>query len=353
MRTTNNLHVVDAVPLVSPEALRTDLPMSPTATETVAHARDAIADIIRGDDHRRLVVVGPCSIHDVVAAREYAQFLAPLAHELRDSLVILMRVYFEKPRTTIGWKGLVNDPHLDGSYDMPTGLRMARSLLLELAEMGLPAATEILDPITPQYFAELISWAAVGARTTESQTHREMASGLSMPIGFKNSTDGSLQAAVNAMQSARQPHRFLGINQWGQVSVIHTTGNRHTHVVLRGSESGPNYSSEHLTGVRAMLETAGYPPQVMIDCSHGNSEKDYRRQPQVLDDVCKQIADGESMIMGAMIESNLVAGKQAFPQPVADLRYGQSITDACVDCATTESMLRQLARTVAQQPSPA
>ncbi|TVR45126.1 MAG: 3-deoxy-7-phosphoheptulonate synthase, partial [Planctomycetota bacterium] len=306
MRQTNNLHIVAAEPLVSPEALRTDMPASAQAYDTVADTREAIAAILRGEDSRRLVVIGPCSIHDPVAAMEYAHFLKPLADELNDRIVVLMRVYFEKPRTSIGWKGLINDPHLDGSCDMPTGMRTARRLLLELAEMGLPTATEILDPITPQYFAELISWAAVGARTTESQTHREMASGLSMPIGFKNSTDGSLQAAVNAMISARQPHKFLGINGWGQVSVVSTTGNANTHVVLRGSDKGPNYSPRHLAAIRAVLEESGFKPRVMVDCSHGNSEKDHNRQPLVVENLMAQAAAGEEAIMGFMIESNLV-----------------------------------------------
>lgn len=344
MRPTNNLHVVEAIPLVSPEALRTDLPASALANDTVANTREAIANILNGSDPRKMVVVGPCSIHDVDAALAYARFLAPLQRELSDRLVILMRVYFEKPRTTIGWKGLINDPHLDGSCDMAHGIRLARKLLLELAEMGLPTATEILDPITPQYVAELISWAAVGARTTESQTHREMASGLSMPIGFKNSTDGSLQAAINAMISARQPHRFLGINQWGQVSVVHTTGNENTHVVLRGSDTGPNYQAADMQRIRALLHEAGYaPPRVMVDCSHGNSEKDHNRQPVVIDDLCTQISAGETAIMGFMIESNLVAGKQPFPRPKDELVYGQSITDACIDLPTTEQILRSLA----------
>ena len=353
MRQTNNLNVVKAVTLDSPETLRSNIPVSDAACETVANARESIAKIIRGEDHRQIVVVGPCSIHDPKSALEYAKFLAPLAIELKDSLQILMRVYFEKPRTTVGWKGFINDPHLDGSCDMAAGIRQGRELLLQIAELGLPAASEILDPITPQYFSELIAWAAVGARTTESQTHREMASGLSMPIGFKNSTDGSLQAAVNAMVSAREAHSFLGINKLGQVSVIHTAGNQNTHVVLRGSSSGPNYHPSDIEKVNKALEHEGFVPRIMIDCSHGNSEKDHNRQPIVLDEICEQIANGQSSIMGVMVESHLIAGKQKFPQPLEDLVYGQSITDACVDLTTTESMLRKLAQPLANNLSPA
>ena len=302
MRQINNLHVAEVVPLESPATLRAQIPVSDKANDIVANAREAIARIIRGEDQRQIVVVGPCSIHDPQSALEYARFLAPLAEELKDSLQILMRVYFEKPRTTVGWKGFINDPHLDGSCNMAEGIRRGRQLLLEIAELGLPAATEILDPITPQYFSELISWAAVGARTTESQTHREMASGLSMPIGFKNSTDGSLMAAVNAMLSAQEAHSFLGINKHGQVSIIKTSGNQNTHVVLRGSSSGSNYHAADIAKVNTALKKAGFTPRIMIDCSHGNSEKNHNRQPLVLDDICQQLTAGQSSIMGVMVE---------------------------------------------------
>ncbi len=312
----------------------------------VADTRDRIRGILQGSDKRLLVIVGPCSIHDVKAAYEYGEKLALLRSELRDQLEIVMRVYFEKPRTTIGWKGLINDPHLDGSYDINTGLRLARKLLLDLARMGLPAATELLDPIIPQYIADVISWTAIGARTTESQTHREMASGLSMPVGFKNGTDGRLGAAVNAMLAASRPHSFLGINAHGLASIVTTTGNPDGHIVLRGGKTGPNYDAIHVEKAAQELAQHQLNQRVMIDCSHDNAGKDHTRQPIALQDIANQVKTGTSPIMGVMIESHLVAGNQSIPKDLSGLVYGQSITDACVDLATTADMLRNLAESV-------
>lgn len=343
MRQTNNLHVVDTSPLITPTALKQELPISERVAETVATTRDAIRAILQGEDPRVLAVVGPCSIHDVDAARDYAEHLLKAKEELRDRLLIVMRVYFEKPRTTTGWKGLINDPHLDDSYDVATGLRLARKLLLDLAEAGLPAATEMLDPITPQYLAELVTWTGIGARTSESQTHREMASGLSMPVGFKNSTDGSIAPAVNAISAALHPHRFLGIDGQGQVSVVSTTGNPDCHLVLRGGANAPNYDVESVAIAAKVLQQSKLCTRIMIDCSHGNTQKDFRRQPLVLSDVAAQLRAGSPQLMGVMIESNLVAGKQTFPVPRQQLVYGQSITDPCVDFPTTVAMLRELA----------
>ena len=278
---TSDLHVVETRPLVAPSLLHRELPMGEAAATTVREARERIKAILRGDDPRLLVIVGPCSVHDVQAAQEYAAAIAEEHRRHRDQLEVVMRVYFEKPRTTVGWKGLINDPHLDGSYDINTGLRLARGLLLHLADMGLPAATELLDPVVPQYIADLISWTAIGARTTESQTHREMASGLSMPIGFKNGTDGSAMTAINAMEAAARPHNFLGINQEGHAAIVTTTGNPDGHLVLRGGKQGTNYHAEAIESAAAALAKEGLPARVMVDCSHGNSNKDYRRQGEV------------------------------------------------------------------------
>jgi 3-deoxy-7-phosphoheptulonate synthase len=328
---------------VTPATLHTELPITETAANLVSATRDRIRNILQNEDRRVLVIVGPCSIHDVDAAREYGEKLVSLREELADDLEIVMRVYFEKPRTSIGWKGLINDPHLDGSYDINTGLRLARQLLLDLAHMGLPAATELLDPIIPQYIADVIAWTAIGARTTESQTHREMASGLSMPIGFKNGTDGNLHAAVNAMLAASRPHHFLGINHSGHASIVTTTGNPDGHLVLRGGKDGPNYSITHIQQAAQDLHKLGLNSRIMVDCSHGNSDKDYRRQPVVLQELAAQLRAGSKHIMGVMIESHLMAGKQSIPNNLSDLVYGQSITDPCVDFATTETILRDLA----------
>jgi 3-deoxy-7-phosphoheptulonate synthase len=340
---TSDLHVVETRPLVPPAALHRDLPLSDRAASTVQQARQAIQAILHGRDQRLLVIVGPCSVHDVAAAHEYADFIADARQRHRDELEVVMRVYFEKPRTTVGWKGLINDPHLDHSYDINTGLRRARGLLLHLAEMGLPAATELLDPVVPQYIADLISWTAIGARTTESQTHREMASGLSMPIGFKNGTDGSASTAINAMEAAARPHHFLGINGDGHAAIVTTTGNPDGHLVLRGGTRGTNYHPEAVEEAAAALERAGLPARVMVDCSHGNSNKDYRRQGLVAEQVAEQLRAGSRHVMGVMIESHLVAGNQKIPSDLSELTYGQSITDACIDLEATREVLEGLA----------
>jgi 3-deoxy-7-phosphoheptulonate synthase len=339
MRQTNNLHVVDTFPLVTPTELKQELSISERVADTVATTRDAIRAILQGEDRRLLAVVGPCSIHDVDAARDYAEHLLKARDELKDRLLIVMR------------KGLINDPHLDDSYDVATGLRLARQLLLDLAEAGLPAATEMLDPITPQYLAELVTWTGIGARTSESQTHREMASGLSMPVGFKNSTDGSIAPAVNAMSASLHPHRFLGIDGKGQVSVVTTTGNPDCHLVLRGGSNAPNYDVESVAIAAKVLQQSNLCTRIMVDCSHGNTQKDFRKQPVALASVAAQIRAGDTHLMGVMIESNLVAGKQSFPAPRHQLVYGQSITDPCVDFPTTLSMLRELADAAAARPS--
>lgn len=350
MRKTSDLHVVETRPLLAPATIHSELPITETAATLVASTRDRIRNILNGNDRRLLVVVGPCSIHDVHAAFEYGEKLAFLRNTLADQLEIVMRVYFEKPRTSVGWKGLINDPHLDGSYDINSGLRQARQLLIDLAHLGLPAATELLDPIIPQYIADVIAWTAIGARTTESQTHREMASGLSMPVGFKNGTDGSLHTAVNAMLSASQPHRFLGINLEGLASIVTTTGNPDGHIVLRGGKHGPNFDAAHVELAAAELNRQHLSPRLMIDCSHGNSGGDYTQQPAALQEVAAQMENGSRHIMGVMIESHLVAGKQPFPQDKSQLVYGQSITDACVDFSTTIEMLQGLAVAMQRQP---
>ena len=343
---TSDLHVVETRPLVSPHLLHQDLSMDPKAAELVVQTRRRIKQILSGEDLRILVVVGPCSIHDVTAAREYARKLEPLRLRYSKQLEIVMRVYFEKPRTTVGWKGLINDPHLNDSYDINTGLRRARSLLLELAMQGMPAATELLDPVVPQYIADLISWTAIGARTTESQTHREMASGLSMPIGYKNGTDGTATIAIQAMQAAAKPHHFLGINQDGQASIVSTTGNPDGHLVLRGGKSGTNYHLEAVNDVVKELSGIGMASRVMVDCSHGNSNKDFRRQSVVLHSVVDQIRKGSKNIMGVMLESHLREGNQKLTSDLSSLVYGQSITDACIDIDTTESLLEDLASAI-------
>jgi 3-deoxy-7-phosphoheptulonate synthase len=348
MHKTSDLHVVENRSLVTPARLHGELPITESAASVVAQTRDKIRNILSHEDSRLLVIVGPCSIHDVNAAIEYGTKLAGLRKELSDRLEIVMRVYFEKPRTNIGWKGLINDPHLNNSYDINTGLRMARKLLLDLAHMDLPSATELLDPITPQYIADLITWTAIGARTTESQTHREMASGLSMPIGFKNNTDGSLQAAINAMLAAGQPHHFLGINHDGIASIVSTTGNPDSHLVLRGGKSGPNYEQESVQSAREQLAKQKLNPRMMVDCSHANANKDHRQQIVVLQNIAQQIQGGAKDILGVMIESHLKAGNQSIGG--GTLVYGQSITDACVDFETTADMLRSLAESLESQP---
>ncbi len=340
MQPTQNLHVKEIVRLLPPRALKEEFPTTERSNQTVVEGRETVKRILCGADPRLLVIVGPCSIHDVDGALAYAQKLNRLREELSDQLCIVMRVYFEKPRTTIGWKGLINDPHLDGSYDIDTGLKKARRLLLQITGMGLPAATEFLDPIVPQYIADFVSWAAIGARTTESQTHREMASGLSMPVGFKNSTDGSLQTAIDAMTSARAPHSFLGIDQDGVTSIIRTTGNSHGHVVLRGGRLQANYDPASIAMAVATLNKAGLPPMLMVDCSHANSGKQHARQEEVWRSVLEQRTGGNAMLIGLMVESYLEEGNQPIPKRAADLRHGVSITDACVGWETTERMLR-------------
>jgi 3-deoxy-7-phosphoheptulonate synthase len=342
MEPTNNLRVAHIMRLETPNGLRQKLPVTEAAANLVAGSRHNIAGVLEGWDRRLLVIVGPCSIHDPEAALDYAERLAPVRERLGEELLICMRVYFEKPRTTIGWKGLINDPHLDGSCDVPTGLFLARQLLLDLAQRGVPAATETLDPVSAQYFSDVISWTAIGARTTESQIHREMASGLSMPVGFKNGTDGGLTIVVDAMQAARAPHSFVGIDGAGQVSVVRTTGNQHCHAVLRGGSSGPNYGAASVRAAADKLTAAGLNPRVLIDCSHANSGKQHHNQPKVLADVAEQLAAGSEHVLGVMLESHLVAGRQDL-EPGRPLTYGQSITDACIDFDTTVGLLEQLA----------
>jgi 3-deoxy-7-phosphoheptulonate synthase len=335
-----DINITSKTLLPSPLALCNEIVKTEAADKFVGNSRDAINEIIFGKDRRLLVVIGPCSIHDLKAGREYAEKLAALSKEVSDRMLIVMRVYFEKPRTTVGWKGLIMDPKLDGTSDIPEGLRIARRLLLDIIDLGLPTATELLDPITPQYIADLICWSAVGARTTESQTHRQMASGLSMPLGFKNGTDGGLDVAINAIKAASQPQTFLGIDNQGQANALTTKGNPHCHIVLRGGSHGPNYAAEEVAKAREKLEKAKLIPAIMTDCSHANSHKDPARQPEVFDEVVRQSLSDPSII-GAMVESNLNFGNQAFPKPVDELQYGVSITDGCIDWETTEAMLRK------------
>ena len=347
MQRTSDINVVETRALPSPATLLAELPKTEAQAEFVTRTRREIHRLIFTDDKRFLLIVGPCSIHDLEAGRDYARRLAALAREVSERIMIVMRVYFEKPRTTVGWKGLIMDPHLDGSHDIATGLRTARSFLRDVLDLSLPTATELLDPITPQYIADLICWSAIGARTAESQTHRQMASGLSMPLGFKNGTDGSIATAINAIKAAAQPHTFLGINLDGSASAIVTRGNPDCHVVLRGGATGPNYSPAHIAQAEQLLAQAGLKKSILVDCSHDNSAKQPERQPEVLHELLGQITAGSSSLMGAMIESNLVAGSQAFPQARENLRYGVSITDACIDWPTTEKLVREIHATLA------
>jgi 3-deoxy-7-phosphoheptulonate synthase len=357
MHPVHNLRVREMLRLAPPAAVKNEFPMTEPANRTVVQGRHEIQEILGQADRRVLASVGPCSIHDVDSAFEYATRLGRLRQELAASLCIVMRVYFEKPRTTIGWKGLINDPHLDGSYDIETGLKTARELLLRINELGLPVATEFLDPIVPQYIADLVSWAAVGARTTESQTHREMASGLSMPVGFKNGTDGSLQIAIDAMGAARHPHSFLGIDQEGVTSIVRTAGNQDGHLVLRGGRLKGNYDPQSIADAEAALRGAGLPAVLMVDCSHANSAKQHARQEEVCHSVVEQRRAGNSALIGFMVESFLEEGNQPFPAPRASLRRGVSITDACVNWTTTERMLRHgaeiMRRALTTEASPA
>jgi len=335
----HNVNVASSELLPTPEEIKQELPVSSRAEQAVLDSRDVIRDILDRRDPRLFVVVGPCSIHDMDAAREYAGRLSALAARVSRTLYLVMRVYFEKPRTTVGWKGLINDPDMDDSFHIEKGIRLARRLLIELAESGLPAATEALDPIMPQYLQELITWTAIGARTTESQTHREMASGLSTPVGFKNGTDGTLTVAINALQSVRSPHHFLGITQQGQSAVFRTRGNAYAHVVLRGGGGRPNYDSVSVALCEQALAGAGLPVNIVVDCSHGNSNKDPSLQPLVADNCANQILEGNESIVGLMLESNLAAGSQPIPADLSKLQYGVSVTDGCIDWATTEKLL--------------
>ena len=338
----DDVNVQSIQPLVTPAELKQELPLTATAYQTVLKGRETVRNILDGKDKRLFVVIGPCSIHDTVAAHEYADRLKVLSEKVKDTLYIVMRVYFEKPRTTVGWKGLINDPDMNDSFNIEKGLRLGRQLLLELNENGLPCATEALDPNSPQYYQDLISWSAIGARTTESQTHREMSSGLSSPVGFKNGTDGGLTVATNAMQSVKHGHSFLGLSDQGQVSVIRTSGNPYAHVVLRGGNGKPNYDAGSVAEAEAALAKAKVSNKIMIDASHANSNKDPYLQPLVLKNVTEQILDGNKSIVGLMVESHLKGGRQDIPANLCDLEYGKSVTDGCIDWDTTEKVLLEM-----------
>jgi 3-deoxy-7-phosphoheptulonate synthase len=339
----HNVNVVSKTDLPTPAEVKAALPLDAATEKSIIASRQVIRNIHDGRDPRLFAVVGPCSIHDIGAAHEYAGRLMTLADKIADSIVIVMRVYFEKPRTTVGWKGLINDPYMDDSFHVEKGIYMARELLLHLAKLGLPTATEALDPIMPQYLGDLVTWTAIGARTTESQTHREMASGLSTPVGFKNGTDGSLEVAINALKSAREPHHFMGINQDGRTAVFHTRGNTYGHTVLRGGGGRPNYDSVSIALCEQALRKAGLPERIVVDCSHANSNKDYKLQPLVARDCIEQIVNGNKSIIGLMLESNLHPGNQSIGADLSQLQYGVSVTDACIDWATTEEVLLQAA----------
>ncbi|MBE5250924.1 MAG: 3-deoxy-7-phosphoheptulonate synthase AroG [Enterobacterales bacterium endosymbiont of Blomia tropicalis] len=343
----DDLRIKEIKELLPPVALLEKFPASDNAAQTVSQARQAIHRILQGQDDRLLVVIGPCSIHDTEAAKEYATRLLTLRNELQGELEVVMRVYFEKPRTTVGWKGLINDPYMDGSFQLNDGLRMARKLLLDINDSGLPAAGEFLDMITPQYVADLMSWGAIGARTTESQVHRELASGLSCPVGFKNGTDGTIKVAIDAINAAGSPHCFLSVTKYGHSAIVETSGNGDCHIILRGGKE-PNYSTDHVRAVKAGLEKAGLPQQVMIDFSHANSSKQYQKQMLVAEDVSQQIIAGEKGIIGVMIESHLVEGNQSLENG-EPLIYGKSVTDACIGWDDTDKVLRQLAAAVKQR----
>jgi 3-deoxy-7-phosphoheptulonate synthase len=340
---TENVNVTafDAMP--TPEDLHARLPISARATRTVTHGRELLRRILDRKDHRLFVVVGPCSIHDPLAGLDYARRLKALSDEVGDTLQLVMRVYFEKPRTTVGWKGYINDPFMDDSFRVDVGMEKARQFLLDIAEIGLPTGTEALDPISPQYYGDLITWTAIGARTTESQTHREMSSGLSTPVGFKNGTSGDLTVAINAILSASKPHSFLGINGQGRVAVVRTRGNRHGHVVLRGGDGRPNYDTVSVSMAEQAMVKAKLPANIVVDCSHANSFKNPELQPLVMADVVNQVRGGNKSLVGVMIESNIAAGNQSIPADLSQLKYGCSVTDACVDWDTTEKMIRDAA----------
>ena len=346
MQSTQDVNVVSTVSLIPPRQLKAELPMSEDANRTVIEGRRVVRRIIEGQDPRLMAVVGPCSIHDPKAALEYAAKLHELSRRVQDRIFVVMRVYFEKPRTTLGWKGLINDPRLDGTFDIQGGLRLARQLLLKIAELGLPASTEMLEPITPQYIADLMTLASIGARTTESPTHRQMASGLSMPVGYKNGTDGSLQVAINALQAARNPHSFVGIDADGRTSIINTRGNPWGHVILRGGRSGTNFHAANLKKAVEQLSAAGLAPRLMVDCSHANSEKDHRKQANVWRNVIDQRAAGDKAVIGLMLESNILPGKQKLEDDPSQLEYGVSITDACLGWEETERLLLEAHETL-------
>ena len=346
MSLVEDLNIVSQEVLITPEQLQKELPVSETAAATVAKGRETVRNILDGKDKRLIVVIGPCSIHDTKAAIDYANRLKELAAKVEDSIYVVMRVYFEKPRTTTGWKGLINDPYMNDSFKIQEGLHVGRKLLLDIAELGLPTATEALDPISPQYLQDLISWSAIGARTTESQTHREMASGLSSAVGFKNGTDGGLTVAINALKSVSSPHRFLGINKKGEVAITTTKGNAYGHVVLRGGNGKPNYDSVSVAMCEKELQSAGVTTNIMVDCSHANSNKDHNLQPLVFDNVANQIVEGNKSIIGVMVESNIGAGNQKIPKNLDELTYGVSVTDACIDWETTEKTLLAVAEKI-------
>ena len=341
MHRIENVNISEFTPLITPRALKAELPLSEKADETVAAAREAVAAILTKQDRRLLVVVGPCSIHDREAALEYAGRLSVLQRELADRLMIVMRVYYEKPRTTVGWKGLINDPNLDGSYEVDKGLRKAREILLRVNEMGLPAGSELLEPVIPQYIADLLACASIGARTSESQTHREMASGLSMPVGFKNSTDGYLQVAIDGVVAAGRAHHFLGIDADGRTCVVASQGNPNWHIILRGGRTGPNYDPVSVISAEEQMRDAGVDPRIMVDCSHANCGKRPHLQAHVLRDVVQQRVEGNTSLIGVMLESNLKGGCQKIPADLSKLEYGVSITDPCLDWETTERILRE------------
>jgi 3-deoxy-7-phosphoheptulonate synthase len=353
MQQTNDLRIKSLRPLVAPNVMKGEFPLTDASLRTVVESRRAVEDIIHHRDDRLLAVVGPCSIHDPEAALDYAARLQSLRERVQDRIYVVMRVYFEKPRTKLGWRGLILDPYLDGSYDVEEGLRRARKLLLDITDTGLPAGSELLDPIVPQYIDDLLSWASIGARTTESQTHREMASGLSMPVGFKNGTDGDVRTAVNALASSRHPHSFIGTDQAGQTSVLETAGNDSTHIILRGGKDGPNYRGHHIDAACAVLTEAGVEPSLMVDCSHGNSRKNASRQTEVLESVVHQRAEGKREIMGIMLESNIVEGRQPIPDDLSELVYGCSITDACLGWEATEEILLWAHSTLSKVPASA
>ena len=338
----HNINVIAKEKLPSPKTIKAILPLTQSARETVINSRNALVSILDRKDKRLIVVVGPCSIHDIDAAKDYASRLKHLSDDLSDVFHVLMRVYFEKPRTTVGWKGLINDPNIDATFQIDKGVHIARSLLIHLNEIGIPVATEALDPIMPQYLGDLISWTAIGARTAESQTHREIASGLSTPVGFKNGTDGSLSVAINAIKSARDSHHFLGLNDSGQVTVYKTKGNRYSHVVLRGGPE-PNFDKKSIALCEKKLKAEGLPPRIMIDCSHGNSNKDFNLQPMVAHSSIDQVLDYNHSIIGFMLESNIEEGNQQIPEDLSELKYGVSLTDACMNWETTEALLSEAA----------